>query len=52
MACCLIYRGDVSTIEANKSVELVKHKKTLNMVDWSPTGFKVGINSSAPGFIE
>lgn len=52
MACCLIYRGDVSTIEANGAVEKVKAKKTVNMVDWCPIGFKVGINNHLPGYIE
>ena len=52
MACCLIYRGEVSTIDANQAVEIVKQKKTVNLVDWCPTGFKVGINRSEPGHIE
>ena len=51
MACCLIYRGDVSTLEANAAVETIKHQKTVNFVDWCPTGFKVGINSNAPGYV-
>ena len=44
MACCLIYRGKVSTIQANKAVDNLKRKNTVNFVDWCPTGFKVGIN--------
>ena len=52
MACCLIYRGDVSAIDANRAVDEVKHKKTVNFVDWCPSGFKVGINRSAPGYIQ
>ncbi len=52
MACCLIYRGNVSTIEANEAVEQVKRRKTVNLVDWCPTGFKVGINHNASGYIE
>jgi len=46
MACCLIYRGEVSTIDANRAVDLVQRRKTFNMVDWCPTGFKIGINKS------
>ena len=52
MACCLIYRGNVSTIDANRAVDLVQRKKTFNMVEWCPTGFKIGINRSEPGYIE
>ena len=52
MACCLIYRGDTSTIEANAAVDKVKRKQTINFVDWCPTGFKVGINNNLPGHIE
>ena len=52
MACCLIYRGDVSAIDANRAVDLAKRKKTVNLVDWCGTGFKVGINRSRPGYIE
>lgn len=52
MACCIMYRGDVSTLQANQAVDAVKRKKTINMVDWCGTGFKVGINQSSPGYIE
>ena len=52
MACCLIYRGNVSTMDANRAVDLAQRRKTFNMVDWCPTGFKIGINRSEPGYIE
>ena len=52
MACCLIYRGNISTLEANQAVDAVKRKKTIQMVDWCGTGFKVGINRSTPGYIK
>jgi len=52
MACCLIYRGNVSALDANAAVDQVKKRRTINLVDWCPTGFKVGINHNAPGYIE
>ena len=52
MACCLIYRGNVSSLDANRAVSLAQRQKTFNMVDWCPTGFKIGINRSAPGYIK
>jgi len=52
MACCLIYRGNVCVLDANKAVDEVKVRKTVNFVDWCPTGFKVGINSTPPGYLE
>ena len=42
----------MSTIDANRAVDLVQRKKTFNMVEWCPTGFKIGINRSEPGYIE
>eukprot|EP01097_Dermamoeba_algensis_P002054 TRINITY_DN1818_c0_g3_i2.p1 TRINITY_DN1818_c0_g3~~TRINITY_DN1818_c0_g3_i2.p1 ORF type:complete len:448 (-),score=109.18 TRINITY_DN1818_c0_g3_i2:234-1577(-) len=48
MACCLMYRGDVSPTDVSNSISNVKNKKTVSFVSWSPTGFKCGINSQAP----
>lgn len=42
MACCLLYRGDVAPKDVNTSIAIIKNKKTINFVDWCPTGFKVG----------
>merc|ERR1711871_1850521 len=39
MAVCLMYRGAVATI---------KTKRTIQFVDWCPTGFKCGINYQPP----
>jgi len=46
MACCLLYRGDVTPKDVNASIALLKTKKEINFVDWSPTGFKVGISNN------
>ncbi|KAJ1960554.1 alpha-tubulin [Dispira parvispora] len=48
MACCLLYRGDVVPKEVNAAVTAVKAKRTVQFVDWCPTGFKIGINDQAP----
>jgi tubulin alpha len=48
MACCLMYRGDVVAKDASAAVAGIKAKRTVQFVEWSPTGFKVGINNQAP----
>lgn len=44
MSCCLLYRGDVVPQDATSAVATIKNKRTIQFVDWSPTGFKIGIN--------
>jgi len=48
MACCLMYRGDVVPKDVNAAVASIKTKNTIQFVDWSPTGFKVGLNYQPP----
>merc|ERR1711871_987678 len=48
MACCLMYRGDVVPNDVNASVATIKTKRTIQFVDWCPTGFKCGINYQPP----
>merc|ERR1719183_1073071 len=48
MACCLMYRGDVVPKDVNASVATIKTKRTIQFVDWPPTGFKCGINYQPP----
>ncbi|KOC63663.1 Tubulin alpha chain [Habropoda laboriosa] len=43
-SCCLLYRGDVSPNDVNRTIASLKGKKSIRFVTWSPTGFKVGIN--------
>jgi len=43
MACCLLYRGDVAPKEAQAAIASIKTRKTIQFVDWCPTGFKLGI---------
>ena len=44
MACCLLFRGDVVPQDVNRAVATIKTKRSIQFVDWCPTGFKVGIN--------
>ncbi|KAF2070913.1 hypothetical protein CYY_007757 [Polysphondylium violaceum] len=50
MACCLMYRGNIVPKEAQKAVSHIRTEKSKSVVfvDWSPTGFKCGINSNPP----
>ncbi|OBZ89684.1 Tubulin alpha-1C chain [Choanephora cucurbitarum] len=51
MACCLLYRGDVVPKDTNAAIGTIKTKRTIQFVDWCPTGFKVGINNRAPAVV-
>ena len=52
MACCLMYRGDVTPKDVTAAVTTIKNKKTVQFVDWCPTGFKCGFNNQPPVKIE
>ena len=51
MACCLLYRGDVVPKDVNSAVSLIKTKRTIQFVDWCPTGFKIGICNEPPALV-
>ncbi|KAF5401091.1 Tubulin alpha chain [Paragonimus heterotremus] len=48
MACCLLYRGDVVPKDVNAAITRIKTQKSVQFVDWCPTGFKVGLNYQSP----
>merc|ERR1719447_2022086 len=48
MACCMLYRGDVAPKDVNAAIASIKTKRSIQFVDWCPTGFKVGINYQPP----
>jgi len=52
MACCILYRGDVTPKDVNVAISDVKSRKMLKFVDWSPCGFKIGINYKPPTVVE
>ena len=41
MACCMLYRGDVVPKDVNAAIATIKSKRSVQFVDWCPTGFKV-----------
>ncbi|KXN71611.1 tubulin nucleotide-binding domain-like protein [Conidiobolus coronatus NRRL 28638] len=52
MASCLLFRGDTSSKEANSAIASLRSRKTIQFVDWSPSGFKLGINDIAPTIVD
>ena len=48
MACCMLYRGDVVPKDVSAAIANIKTRRTIQFVDWCPTGFKVGINYQPP----
>jgi len=49
IAVSLNYRGeDIYPKDVNDACKHVKTKKSVNFVDWSPAGMKVGINNQSP----
>jgi len=51
MACCLMFRGDVVPKDVNAAIANIKTKRTIQFVDWCPTGFKCGINYQPPAVV-
>lgn len=52
MACCLLYRGDVVPKDVNASIANIKTKRTIQFVDWCPTGFKVSFYKPILGYFK
>merc|ERR1711930_974 len=44
----MMSRGDVVPKDVNASIATIKTKRTIQFVDWCPTGFKCGINYQPP----
>ncbi|CAL8091754.1 unnamed protein product [Calicophoron daubneyi] len=51
MACCLLYRGDIIPKEVSAAICALKSRRSIQFVDWCPTGFKVGINYQPPATV-
>lgn len=41
MACVLLYRGAIVPKDVNDAIHMIKMKRKIRFVGWSPTGFKV-----------
>lgn len=52
MACCVLYRGDVVPKDVNAAISEMKVKRGIQFVDWSPAGFKIGMNNKPPMTVE
>ncbi|ETO02255.1 hypothetical protein RFI_35181 [Reticulomyxa filosa] len=52
MSIVLNYRGNVSSKEANTAVQLLKKDCKVRLVEWCPTGFKVGLNDIPASILE
>jgi len=48
MACCLMFRGDVTPKDMTAAIAMMRTKSSVRFVDWCPTGFKTGINYQPP----
>ncbi|XP_069704929.1 tubulin alpha-1 chain-like isoform X3 [Periplaneta americana] len=48
MACCMLFRGDVTPTDVNSAITNIKQMRSILFVDWCPTGFKIGINYQPP----
>ncbi|KAA0184980.1 Tubulin alpha chain [Fasciolopsis buskii] len=51
MSCCLLYRGDVTPNDVNHAIAHIRQRRSIQFVDWCPTGFKVGINCQTPAVV-
>merc|ERR550517_321115 len=47
----MLYRGDVVPKDVNAAIATIKTKRSIQFVDWCPTGFKVGINYQPPTLV-
>ena len=52
MACCMLYRGDVVPKDVNAAIATIKSKRSVQFVDWCPTGFKVNFIFLFYGFYQ
>jgi len=46
----LLYRGDVVSKDVTAALTAIKARQTVQFVDWSSTGFKVGVCDEPPGY--
>ncbi|KAL6073087.1 structural constituent of cytoskeleton [Balamuthia mandrillaris] len=51
MAVCMMYRGDIVPKDVQASIAQIKTNRSIQFVDWSPTGFKCGINHEKPTMV-
>jgi len=52
MAISVNYRGDIKAKEVSATAQWLKINKKVTLVDWCPTGFKIGLNERPPAVLE
>merc|ERR1712223_1095273 len=52
MAISLNYRGEITSKEANSTVVWLKKEGKASFVEWCPTGFKIGLNSTPAAAVQ
>ncbi|BHF84084.1 Tubulin alpha-1C chain [Sparganum proliferum] len=52
MATALLFRGQIPIQEINSSIDTIKKRGLIGLVDWCPTGFKIGVVPNLPVFIK
>jgi len=52
MAILLNYRGNVLPQDVSSTVQWLKDTKKVTLVDWCPTGFKIGLNDIPAATLE
>uniref|UniRef100_A0A5K3EV19 Tubulin domain-containing protein n=1 Tax=Mesocestoides corti TaxID=53468 RepID=A0A5K3EV19_MESCO len=49
MSCALLYRGDIPVKDVSDTIDVIKKRGVIGLVDWCPTGFKVTQSIVWPG---
>ena len=49
--CVMLYRGDINSKDMNNAILGIKTKRTIQFVDWSPAGFRNGVNPKPPSVV-
>merc|ERR1711953_243919 len=52
MAISINYRGEIKSKEANSTVQWLKQNNKVSFVEWCPTGFKIGLNSTPAAVVD
>ena len=47
----MLYRGDVVPKDVNAAISVIKTKRSIQFVDWCPTGFKVTFWNEISSFL-
>ncbi|CAF4399187.1 unnamed protein product [Rotaria magnacalcarata] len=51
MSIAVIYRGSISPVDVNNTINKLKNDRIISFVDWCPNGFKIGYTTSPPMFV-